>query len=119
MLRVGRSKWFNLLWLLPIGFALLVAGVAVAQALRELPSVEAFVEKYPGHIPPPNGQEGIPAWAGWQHSGQAQLHHLPARPGSDQGNHIEGVLMTTLTIVIAVFLGVIVIGGHRLRAHHP
>jgi hypothetical protein len=48
MLRVGRSKWFNLLWLLPIGFALLVAGVAVAQALRELPSVEAFVEKYPG-----------------------------------------------------------------------
>src|SRR5688572_2979247 len=45
MLRVGRSKWFNLLWLLPIGFALLVAGVAVAQALRELPSVAAFIEK--------------------------------------------------------------------------
>jgi hypothetical protein len=28
MLRVGRSRWFNLLWLVPIGFALLVIGVA-------------------------------------------------------------------------------------------
>jgi hypothetical protein len=63
MLRVGRSKWFNLLWLLAIGFALLLAGVVVAQALRELPSVQAFIEKYPGNIPPPNGQQGIPAWA--------------------------------------------------------
>src|SRR2546422_31310 len=26
-LRIGRDKWFNLLWLLPIGFALLVAAV--------------------------------------------------------------------------------------------
>ena len=25
-LRVGRDKWFNLLWLIPIGFALLVDG---------------------------------------------------------------------------------------------
>jgi hypothetical protein len=67
MLRVGRSKWFNLLWLAPIGFGLLIIGVVVAQALRELPSVEAFIEKYPGNIPPPNGIEGIPAWANWQH----------------------------------------------------
>jgi hypothetical protein len=44
MLRVGRSKWFNLLWLAPIGFGLLIIGVVVAQALRELPSVQAFIE---------------------------------------------------------------------------
>ncbi|MFL6044510.1 MAG: molybdopterin-dependent oxidoreductase [Propionibacteriaceae bacterium] len=67
MLRVGRSKWFNLLWLAPIGFGLLIIGVVVAQALRELPSVQAFIEKYPGNIPPPNGIQGIPAWANWQH----------------------------------------------------
>jgi len=67
MVRVGRSRWFNLLWLVPLGLAFLVVGVAAAKALRELPSVQAFVERYPGTIPPPNGQEGIPAWVGWQH----------------------------------------------------
>jgi len=35
--RVGRSKWFNLLWLLPIGFVLLIVGVALAKELRGLP----------------------------------------------------------------------------------
>ena len=32
MLRVGRSRWFNLLWLAPIGFGLLIIGVVVAIA---------------------------------------------------------------------------------------
>ena len=50
MVRVGRSRWFNLLWLVPLGLAFLVVGVAAAQALRELPSVQAFVEQYPGTI---------------------------------------------------------------------
>lgn len=27
-LRVGRDRWFNLLWLIPIGFAVLIASVA-------------------------------------------------------------------------------------------
>jgi hypothetical protein len=67
MLRVGRSKWFNLLWLAPIGFGLLIIGVVVAQALREVPAVHGattevlpqdllFVEKQPvaaGSTPPP------------------------------------------------------------------
>ena len=30
--RVGRNSWFNLLWLLPIGFLLLIVAVAVAKA---------------------------------------------------------------------------------------
>src|SRR5690554_1231529 len=42
-IRIGRSKWFNLLWLLPIGFALLLVAVAAARELRELPAVEAFI----------------------------------------------------------------------------
>ncbi len=29
--RVGRNNWFNLVWLLPIGFLLLIIAVAVAK----------------------------------------------------------------------------------------
>ena len=65
--RVGRSRWFNLLWLLPIGFVLLIAGVALAKELRDLPAVRSFIGQYPGAVDPPNGQVGIPAWVGWQH----------------------------------------------------
>ena len=32
--RIGRTKWFSLLWLIPIGFVLLVIGIAVAKELR-------------------------------------------------------------------------------------
>ncbi|OYV72958.1 MAG: oxidoreductase, partial [Deltaproteobacteria bacterium 21-66-5] len=45
--RVGKH-WFNVLWVLPIGFVLLVVGVAMAQAMRQLPGVQAFVLHYPG-----------------------------------------------------------------------
>lgn len=65
--RVGRTRWFNLLWLLPIGFVALIVGVAAAQELRALPAVEAFIGRYPGTVVPPDGQRGIPAWVGWQH----------------------------------------------------
>src|SRR5579875_1112082 len=47
-LRVGRDKWFNLLWLIPIGFALLVTGVAAGKGLHHMPAVQAFIERYPG-----------------------------------------------------------------------
>lgn len=65
-LRVGRDKWFNLLWLLPIGFALLVASVAIAKGLHNMPGVQAFIQRYPGTdsrgVPP-----GMHAWEGWTH----------------------------------------------------
>jgi hypothetical protein len=48
--RVGRSRWFNLLWLLPIGFVVLITAVAVAQGLRKIPSVEQFIARYPGTV---------------------------------------------------------------------
>ncbi len=65
--RVGGSRWFNLLWLVPIGFLALIVGVAVAKELRGLGSVQSFIERSPGTVEPPKGQEGIPAWVGWQH----------------------------------------------------
>jgi thiosulfate reductase cytochrome b subunit len=68
-MRVGRSKWFNLLWLLPAGFVLLIVAVAVAKGLRGDPSVQRFIRQYPGTIEPsrPNAATGFPAWVRWQH----------------------------------------------------
>ena len=45
--RFGRH-WVNALWALPLIFALLVIGVAVAQALRQVPVVQEFLVRYPG-----------------------------------------------------------------------
>jgi methionine sulfoxide reductase catalytic subunit len=68
-LRVGRSKWFNLLWLLPIGFVLLIVLVAAAKGLRETPSVQRFMAKYPGAVELAHPQQatGMPGWLRWQH----------------------------------------------------
>lgn len=68
-MRVGSSKWFNLLWLLPIGFVLLLVAVAVAQGLRDTPSVQRFIERYPGtgSAVGAGGNGGLPAWVGAQH----------------------------------------------------
>ena len=66
--RIGRSKWFNLLWLIPIGLLLLIIGIAVAKGLRGLPAVQEFMHRYPGTSElPGNAPVGFPAWVGWQH----------------------------------------------------
>jgi len=67
--RVGRSRWFNLLWLLPIAFALLVAAVAAAKGLRGTASVQQFLEDHPGTVTSPGIERevGTPAWSGVQH----------------------------------------------------
>ncbi len=67
--RLGRSRWFNLLWLLPIGFVLLIVAVAIAKGLRGEPSVQHFIKRYPGTMPPshPNATTGFPVWARLQH----------------------------------------------------
>lgn len=79
--RVGRSKWFNLLWLLPIGFLLLIIALAVAKELRGLPSVAAFIRKYPGTVAPPNGKLGFPIWVGWQHFRPRNIPDQDGRTG--------------------------------------
>ncbi|WP_243064515.1 molybdopterin-dependent oxidoreductase [Humibacter sp. RRB41] len=66
--RIGRSRWFNLLWLVPIGFALALILIAVAQGLRQMPEIEAFIKTYPGKSElPANAPVGFPAWLAWQH----------------------------------------------------
>ena len=67
--RVGRSRWFNLLWLLPIGFVLLIVAIAVAKALRDEPSVGRFIERYPGTVESARSEAttGFPVWARWEH----------------------------------------------------
>ncbi len=66
-LRVGQ-KWFNLLWLLPIGFLALIVAVAAAKGLRGTPAIERFIARYPGTIKPGAGVvTGTPLWVGAQH----------------------------------------------------
>jgi sulfoxide reductase catalytic subunit YedY len=67
--RVGRSRWFNLLWLLPIGFVGLIVAVAAAKGLRGTPSVERFIERYPGTVESASARAhpGLPVWVGVQH----------------------------------------------------
>jgi sulfoxide reductase catalytic subunit YedY len=67
-IRVGQSKWFNLLWLVPIGLALFIVAIAVAKGLRETVGVQAFVRQYSGTSELPAGTPiGFPVWLEWQH----------------------------------------------------
>jgi sulfoxide reductase catalytic subunit YedY len=67
--RIGRSRWFNLLWLLPIGFVALIVAVAAAKGLRHTASVERFITQYPGTVDTSSAttNPGFPAWIGIQH----------------------------------------------------
>jgi thiosulfate reductase cytochrome b subunit len=67
--RWGRDRWFNLLWLLPIAFLLLIIGIAVAKGLRGDAFMQRFIRQYPGTAPGtrPAGTTGFPAWVDLQH----------------------------------------------------
>ena len=58
-IRIGQ-RWVNMLWALPIGTAALIVLIAIAQSLRELPGVTAFIKRYPGIFPQANvaGRDG-------------------------------------------------------------
>ena len=60
--RIGK-RWVSTLWILPIGAAALIVGVAVAQHLRGIPTVAAFIDTYPGvgAFQPPV-YSGFPGW---------------------------------------------------------
>ena len=60
--RVGRDRWFNRLRGSPIGGGLLIAAVAVAQGLRNMPSVQRFMARYPGTLTSPGAHPGLPWW---------------------------------------------------------
>jgi DMSO/TMAO reductase YedYZ molybdopterin-dependent catalytic subunit/thiosulfate reductase cytochrome b subunit len=67
--RVGRSRWFNLLWLLPIGFVLLIIAVAVGKGLRNTTAVQHFITTNPGTVASAGAvaNPGLPIWVGVQH----------------------------------------------------
>jgi sulfoxide reductase catalytic subunit YedY len=67
--RVGSSRWFNLLWLLPIGSVVLIMAVAAAKGLRGTPSVQRFIAHYPGTVEGARAvrDAGLPVWVGVQH----------------------------------------------------
>jgi len=66
-LRVGANRWFNLVWLLPIGWGLLLLGVATAQYLHGLPAVERFLLSHPGTGVAPSFGTPLPPWLRVQH----------------------------------------------------
>ncbi|SIL83944.1 Oxidoreductase molybdopterin binding subunit [Mycobacteroides abscessus subsp. abscessus] len=66
-LRIGGDRWLNLLWLIPIGFAVLVVAVAAGKGLRNMAAVQAFIARYPGTDISVPLAVGIPAWVAWQH----------------------------------------------------
>ncbi len=65
--RIGRDKWLNLMWLVPIGFVVLISAVATAQGLRDMPAVRDFVARYPGTLTSPGTRPGLPWWVQAQH----------------------------------------------------
>ncbi|MHA6688794.1 molybdopterin-dependent oxidoreductase, partial [Mesorhizobium sp. A556] len=66
-IRIGR-KWINTLWALPIGVAALLCLIALAQSLRELPEIAAFIQNHPGIAQSaPSVDSGFPWWLQLQH----------------------------------------------------
>lgn len=60
--RIGR-RWINILWAIPLVVALLILGAAVAQQLRTMPGVQAFIVHYPGGTPSSRAvYSGFPLW---------------------------------------------------------
>lgn len=61
-IRIGR-RWISVLWALPIGALALLFLIALAQGLRELPGIQAFIRDY-GGIPQaaPSVDHGFPWW---------------------------------------------------------
>ena len=65
-LRLGR-RWFNVLWLVPIGFVVLLGAIAAAKGLREMPGVQAFIHRHPGIGYAVRFDRPMPGWLRWQH----------------------------------------------------
>ena len=65
-IRIGK-RWINVLWALPIAALALIILIAVAQSLREIPAVEAFIQRYPGVAEGQPPVVGFPGWLRVQH----------------------------------------------------
>ena len=67
-LRFG-SRWFSLLWLIPVGAVTLLVAIAVAQQLRTYSWMQSFLLDFPGTSSSyvPAVDSGFPWWLRWQH----------------------------------------------------
>src|SRR5215469_1703707 len=76
-----RKRWFNTLWLLPLGFLFLIIGVPVAQQVTQIPAVQAFMTRYPGYTLLPVEYTGFPLWLRCVHFFNLFLMFLIIRAG--------------------------------------
>jgi thiosulfate reductase cytochrome b subunit len=79
-IRLGK-RWFNVLWLLPLAFLFLLISVAVVQELRQIPAMQAFLARYPGHTVSPVEWHGFPLWLRCNHFFNLFLMFLIIRAG--------------------------------------
>jgi thiosulfate reductase cytochrome b subunit len=77
-----KSRWRQLLIIVPVVLVLLVLLVLAARWLRSLEPVANFIATYPGTPPlPAAAPVGIPGWLDWQHAFNALLMLMIIRSG--------------------------------------
>ena len=63
------SRWFILVWIIPIVLAGLAVVVVIAHLIRYSPAGQDFLKTYPGEATLPEwAPVGFPAWLQWQHA---------------------------------------------------
>lgn len=76
------SRWFRLVWLIPVIVVAAAIIVLLANLLRGLPAVQSFLVDYPGKSElPASAPVGFPAWLAWQHALNAFLILFVIRSG--------------------------------------
>jgi methionine sulfoxide reductase catalytic subunit len=65
-LRIGK-RWFNVLWLIPIGAVVAILAAGVAHEVRDFPIVKEFMARYPGQPSTTVYYSGFPLWVRIQH----------------------------------------------------
>jgi sulfoxide reductase catalytic subunit YedY len=79
-IRIGK-RWFNLVWLIPIGIVFLAFGIPTAQELMQAPAVKEFLKRYPGQTAEPIAYSGFPLWLCLEHFFNLFLMFLIIRAG--------------------------------------
>jgi thiosulfate reductase cytochrome b subunit len=66
--KTPRSRWFKLVWIIPVVLVGAAVIVLAARGIRALPAVQDFLITYPGASALPSwAPVGFPAWLEWQH----------------------------------------------------
>jgi thiosulfate reductase cytochrome b subunit len=77
-----RSRWFSLVWIIPVALVVLAAIVLGARTFTASDAGVAFLTSLPGASAPAAGTPvGFPAWLSWQHFFNSLLILLIVRTG--------------------------------------